>query len=72
MTSATLSFTLANLSSTPANPITYTGHTIIDTGNPIIYGKDPFRDSPYPLVYSVRGLQIFRNGHPSFLMRKLV
>ena len=45
---------------------------VVDVGHSVVNGKHLFRDFLYSLVYSVRGPQVFRNGHPSFLMCKLV
>src|ERR1700733_11322863 len=50
----------------------HVGQSVTDADHPIIYNKNLFCNSPYPFVYSMRGPQVFRNGHPSFLMRKLV
>ena len=38
---------------------------VVDVGQSVI-------DASHPLVYSMRDPQVFRNGHPSLLMRKLV
>ena len=63
---------LRNLVVDVGHSVIYVGQSVIDVGHPIIYGKHLFRNPPYPLVYSMRRPQVFRNNHPSFLMRKLV